>query len=250
MHGFCGAIVMYGGRLALSMIVILAAAASAFAGDLLQCVSDLASGDFTVRQRATQELQAAGPEAIPLLAQALRSSDLEVRSRSINILLSHALSPQYDRREPALRTLRDLVAGGDSRTAEIARGTLEQVRGVTVSLAASELTRLGATVMPVENTDPPQYNVQIRQSWTGGDERLTLLLDLAAVPWLSLENAPVTDAALAHVAKLRSLDKLYLGSSRITGSGLAQLAPLTNLQYLSLKQLPIDDAKFRALPKF
>jgi len=46
------------------------------------------------------------------------------------------------------------------------------------------------------------------------------------------------------------LSKLYLGSSRITGNGLPQLAPLQSLQYLSLKQLPIDDAKLATLPDF
>jgi len=227
-------------------------AASAEKGpvDLQQCVANLGSSDFTVRQLATQHLQEAGVGAIPLLAEAMSSGDREVRSRSLQILLSHALSLQYERRDRAMAALRTLANGDDSRLAEVAQGTLDKVRDVAASLATSELGRLGATVMPVENSDPPQYNVQIRQTWAGGDERLALLQDLGIVPWLSLENAPVGDAALAHVARLRSLDKLYLGSSLLTGRNLPELAPLSRLQYLSLKQLPIDDAKLRALPRF
>ena len=93
--------------------------------------------------------------------------------------------------------------------------------------------------------EPLVFNVQIRQTWSGGEVGLSLLEQLREVPLLSLENSPVGDSALAHIAKLgRSsygLSKLYLGSSRITGTGLPQLAPLRSLQYLSLKQLPIDD---------
>src|SRR5439155_27209993 len=120
--------------------------------------------------------------------------------------------------------------------------------------AVAELTRLGATVTPVQTGEPLVFNVQIRQTWNGGDVGLSLLEQLREVPWWSLENSPVGDGALVHIAKLGrasyGLSKLYLGSSRISGIGLPQLAPLRSLQYLSLKQLPIDDARLARLPDF
>ncbi len=227
---------------------LAALAAEPASTELKQRVGELGSSDFTVRQQATQQLQAAGPEAIPLLADSLRTGDREVRSRALDILLSHALSLRSERREPALAALRNVAGGDDSHAGEAAQAALDRIRDVTVSLAASELARLGATVQQVENSEPPQFNVQVRQGWRGSDERLSLLCDLGGVPWLSLENAPVGDAALAHVARLRPLTKLYLGGSQITGERLAELAPLDNLQHLSLKGLPIHDARLAKLP--
>src|SRR5581483_3176066 len=132
------------------------------------------------------------------------------------------------------------VAGSPSLpVAAAARETLDRVHEVIAGNAAAELTRLGATIMPVQSGEPLVFNVQIRQTWSGGDAGLSLLEHLREVPWLSLENSPISDAGLVHVAKLGrpsyGLSKLYLGSSRITGSALAQLAPLQSLQYLSLK---------------
>jgi hypothetical protein len=218
--------------------------------DLERRVAELASSDFSVRQRASKELEAAGTAAIPIIAEAVKSADAEVRSRALSILLAHSLSRQTDRREEVRVALEGLLASPSGRTAHFAKEAMDRIRAVTISSAAAELSRLGATVMPVENSQPLQYNVQIRQTWTGGDERLSLLTDLGEIPWLSMENAPVSDAALKHVAKLTTLGKLYLGSSRIRGDNLAMLAPLTRLQYLSLKQLPIDDAKLATVPDF
>jgi hypothetical protein len=127
----------------------------------------------------------------------------------------------------------------------------QEMRRRMAGMAMAELTRLGATVMPVQGTTL-SFNVQVGQTWTGGNEGLATLADLGQVPWLSLESAPVNDTGLAHVAKLADsgLTRLFLGSSAIRGDGLPQLAPLKNLQYLSLKQLQIDDERLAALPEF
>jgi hypothetical protein len=222
--------------------------------DYRRLIAELGSDDFMVRQRATAELEQAGATAIPQITAAASAQDAEVRRRALGILLLQALSPQSDLRGASREALRELEKSSTPRIAGIARGTLERVHEVTASVAAAELNHLGASVMPVPSGEPLTFNVQIRQTWAGGDERLSLLNELGEVPWLSMENSPVTDAALVHVAKLSrgttGLTKLYLGSSAITGSNLAVLAPLTRLQYLSLKQLPLDDAKLAALPEF
>jgi Leucine-rich repeat (LRR) protein len=219
-----------------------------------QLVFELGSRDFAVRQRALLALEQAGPEVIELLAVASTSDDVEVRARALKILLTHSLGPVGDARDQARAMLQRLTSATSPRVAQAAREMIFQVREVTVGRAVAELTRLGATVMPVQTGEPFTFNVQIRQTWTGGDEKLSLLESLEEVPWLSMENSPVTDAALVHVAKLSrspaGLTKLYLGSSGITGSGLANLAPLKKLQYLSLKQLPIDDTIIAKLPDF
>jgi hypothetical protein len=151
----------------------------------------------------------------------------------------------------AIRKLSDRTSGEASGPL---MGGLSRFREAMSAQAAAELARLGATVMPVQGGPPFTFNVQIGQRWRGGDERLPLLADLGSVPWLSLESSRVTDAALDHLSKLggpsSGITKLYLGSSGIAGNSLEKLAPLKRLQYLSLKQLPIDDAKIARLPEF
>src|ERR1700752_1430385 len=91
-------------RLALATLAVLVGshAVGAEKVDLLQCALQLGSSDFTVRQLATQHLQEAGTDAIPILVQAISTGDREVRSRAMEVLLSHALSPRYERRDRAL----------------------------------------------------------------------------------------------------------------------------------------------------
>jgi hypothetical protein len=222
--------------------------------DVQRQIADLGSSDFAVRQRATVALEEAGPEVIPHVAMAAASTDAEVRSRGQAILLSHALSPRREQRTAARQALEALAGSSLVRPAQVARETLQRVREVASSAASAELTRLGATVQAVLTGEPLTFNVQVRASWSGRDERLALLADLGEVPWLSVENAPVTDAALDHIARLggpqRGLAKLYLGASRIEGLSLEKLAPLVRLQYLSLRELPIDDARLAKLPDF
>jgi len=217
-------------------------------------IADLSSGDYSVRQRATLALEAGGQKVLPQIIAAVQSADAEVRSRAWSILLAHALSPRSDVREAARDAIRQLSNQSSREANGPLVGGLSRVREAMSGQAAAELTRLGATLMPVYGGPPSTYNVQLGQAWRGGDERLDLLADLGSVPWLSLENSRTTDAAIDQLAKLAGpvpgITKLYLGSSGITGTALAKLAPLNRLQYLSLKQLPVDDAKIARLPEF
>jgi hypothetical protein len=239
------------------LAIFIAAASVRFAGahdDFAGLIADLSSSDFATRQQATAALAEAGPTAFGPLQTAAASTDVEVRRRALSILFAHSLSGRIDHRALAQDALQRVANASPPAPAAAARETLERVHEVVAGNAVAELTRLGATIMPVQTGDPLVFNVQIRQTWSGGDAGLALLEHLPEVPWLSLENSPISDAGLVHVAKLGQasygLSKLYLGSSRITGSGLALLAPLESLQYLSLKQLPIDNERLAKLPDF
>jgi hypothetical protein len=222
--------------------------------EMQRLVRELGSGDFAVRQRATAALGEAGADAIEPLAAAAASAEAEIRNRAQLILLGLARSPKKEARQRSLDSIRRLSRSADARVAFVAQVTLLRIREGASSSAAAELARLGATIWPVQSGPPLTFHVQLGTGWTGGDERLAILADLGNVPWLSLESAQVSDAALVHVGKLNEsppgLTKLFLGNSGITGSGLPALAPLTRLQYLSVKQLPIDDVRLAALPDF
>ena len=59
---------------------------------------------------------------------------------------------------------------------------------------------------------------------------------------LHLGGTDVTDAGLAHLAGLASLQRLHLEKTRVTDAGLAHLAGLENLSYLNLYQTAVTDA--------
>jgi hypothetical protein len=75
------------------------------------------------------------------------------------------------------------------------------------------------------------------------------LADLSKLPALTrLQVAPVqgveaiTDAGLAHVARIKTLEHLEIGGRKITDRGLAQLATLPNLESLVLRFVGVTDA--------
>jgi hypothetical protein len=215
--------------------------------EIRRWVEELESGDFAVRQRATAELKKAGVETIPLIAAAAASADAEVRSRTLAILLAHALSPRTEVREAARKAIAELEPS-------VGQAEVQRLHEAMAEAAYAELTRLGATIRPLIGGPPQTYSVQLGQNWAGGNERLSLLPELGDVWLLSMESAPVSDEALAHVARLtgknQPLKRIFLGNTSITGSGLPDLAPLDRLVYLSLKQLPIDNARLATLPDF
>ncbi|NCO56879.1 MAG: hypothetical protein COW73_05250 [Nitrospirae bacterium CG18_big_fil_WC_8_21_14_2_50_70_55] len=65
---------------------------------------------------------------------------------------------------------------------------------------------------------------------------------LPELRFLSLADTRVTDAGLAHVARLTGLHELHLDNTPISDAGVAQLAPLTDLRILDLKGTRVTDS--------
>jgi hypothetical protein len=75
-----------------------------------------------------------------------------------------------------------------------------------------------------------------RVQGTFDDDAMAHLKDLIPLQHLDLQNAPITDAWLAHLSGLRNLRSLNLYAVRaITDEGVAHLAGLTNLEWLKLE---------------
>ena len=72
--------------------------------------------------------------------------------------------------------------------------------------------------------------------------RLVHLAGLTDLEYLGLSRTRITDAGLVHLARLANLTKLTLGNTPITDAGLTHLKGLTNLQTLSLYGTRITDA--------
>ena len=74
------------------------------------------------------------------------------------------------------------------------------------------------------------------------DAELAKLASLESVEMLSLAATPISDAGLAHLARLRGLRCLALCNTKITDNGLMHLTDFAQLQRLNLEGTLITDA--------
>jgi serine/threonine protein kinase len=71
------------------------------------------------------------------------------------------------------------------------------------------------------------------------DQDFQMLSNLRGIKGVSLEQVPITDLGIRHVARVRSLRWLFLSDTRVTAEGLSPLRDLVNLETLGLAGLPI-----------
>jgi hypothetical protein len=76
---------------------------------------------------------------------------------------------------------------------------------------------------------------------------LAALERLSKLEYLGLDATPLTDAGLPYIAKLRSVKKLFLSSTRIKGHALAELDALCDLETLHVVHTAIDDEALTSL---
>jgi len=78
----------------------------------------------------------------------------------------------------------------------------------------------------------------------------SLAAGLPELRFLSLADTRVTDAGLAHVARLTGLEELHLDNCPVTDAGVAQLAPLSHLRILDFKGTRVTDAGLAIVRRF
>ena len=74
------------------------------------------------------------------------------------------------------------------------------------------------------------------------DADLAILSGLDSLQKLELGTAPITDAGLAHLTGCSGLYTLHLADTKVTDAGLASLTSLRNLGILSLDRTAVTDA--------
>ena len=207
--------------------------------------------DFRTRQQAFKTLADAGAAAVPAIEAAAQSGDRETRDRAISLLMSAALSRKTDAAKAGEQALGELAAIKDNSFQRVARAAVAELKEAKLVRAIDKIEAFGGTITSTNGVDldlEGPYAVQIGNQWTGGDEGLALLADLGNVNWLSLQAAPITSEGLVHVARLKDLENLYIGYTRVSGQGLARL-DFPKLKVLSLHGLALKDADLKLLPE-
>lgn len=94
---------------------------------------------------------------------------------------------------------------------------------------------------PLIHDDAESGSVRKKQPIVDGD--LKHLRSFPRLHYLSLDRCgQITDAGLADLAGISSLEEIYLGRTQITDAGLRHLAGLTGLEHLWLHDTQVSDA--------
>src|SRR5262245_60184930 len=88
--------------------------------DIARLVRQIGAADYAAREAATRELVAAGPQAIPLLAEAAAGDDLETAYRAVRVLQSFSDGEDRATQKRAVAVLEGLAANGNKTTAALA----------------------------------------------------------------------------------------------------------------------------------
>lgn len=148
---------------------------------LLQLVADLNSDDFSVRRSATRSLKQSGREAIPQLARAAAQGNLEVTTRTIDILESLYTSRQERTSTDSELALEQLAVSENRSAAHRAEAVLNMYYyEIREPRLIAKIEKLGG-VVKFNNSflvdDPrnpgkmrkPLDNITLARQWTGGD---------------------------------------------------------------------------------
>ncbi|MDZ4800768.1 MAG: amidohydrolase family protein [Bryobacteraceae bacterium] len=143
----------------------------------------------------------------------------------------------------ALKNLRSL----DVRYARVTRGGVEDFRrAVPACQVEFQDTAQPATNAKLRLSAPSAPTEQAVAQWVtllGGKPTIRD----GAVRVVDLSRTPVSDAQIAHLAALKSLEELNLESTETGDSAAAALAKLTGLRRLNLRHTTISDKGVRAL---
>lgn len=119
--------------------------------------------------------------------------------------------------------------------------TFEATEGHKKAVAA--LRELGANVLEIAQNDA-RLDVSLHLcDKEVKDDHLALLKEFSVpVLWLNLARTKITDAGLANISGIKSLEKLHLEKTGIGDEGLKHLKNLENLTYLNLYSTQVTDA--------
>ena len=223
-------------------------------------IVELGSPQFTVRQAATERLFEIGLPAVPALAAAAQSGDLEVSARTVRLILR--IGRARDTRTAALcgAALQALADSGDPVLSGRAARALEHHRRYLATALARIVVELEGSVS-IRPSDGSPFAVRHTSDLPAGTFVVTSI-DLrgatgatsaalrplgapSGVDQCLLGKTPIDDDALEQLATWPDLQQLYLERTAVTDAGLRRLTALPDLRTLWLTGTSISDAGLR-----
>jgi hypothetical protein len=224
------------------------------ASDLPRWVTQLDADRFVVREAAMANLIQAGEPAVDPVAAAVSAGGLETIARGLTVLRELALGDgkASQRAQQAIQRIAGTQATAAAQQASLTLRSLESARQTR---GLSRLRSLGASISeePQVLNVPrgPQIYVQIDERWRGETGQLRYVAWLTGFPAIhvTLQGDRITDQSLAMLRDAENVTSLLISRANVSDEGLRFLADMPQLQFLSLRYLPLTDAAIVHLEK-
>jgi hypothetical protein len=188
-------------------------------------IEQLDSDEYWTREEASKRLFAAGGAAIAPLAEAVRSTKLEVSTRAVGVLsrLMELDDPQLELAAEA--ALEAIAASRVTSAAARAETALENYRGSRQERVLNRLRQLGAAITTQSLSTGEIFNVDISigEGWRGSTHDLAALKRVPSLQSLHIYVDSVDDEAVKHLEPLKQLTTLDLFGTRISDDGFKRL---------------------------
>lgn len=205
-------------------VVVGSAAGQPVEADLAAVVSQLGAPQFARREAASRDLVEAGLAALPALSTAVRSDDLEVASRGVEVLGRLLATADPALAAGAERTLEALTAEPDQPVARQAAAVLEFHRTAAAAAAREALEGLGAVIRERTAVDRAGLELEIDTRWRGTPADFRHLAALRGLEAVSVRGVAVDEGVLAVLGGLREVARIELFGAGVGREAAASLA--------------------------
>lgn len=171
--------------------------------------SQLSSEHYGVRERATRQLLAAGPQALEAVAQAAAKGDLEASHRAVRILQALLDDDSRDVRASAEAALLKIASQEGNSAAGLADDALTFYQ-LTKQRRAIEVLRARKAAVYGDDAYDEGISVSLDKQWEGNSADLAQLKEIPSLRTLSIRGVKLDADAVATLAELRQLVELKL----------------------------------------
>lgn len=200
-------------------------------------VAALNSDQFADRQRAVTDLVNAGRKAIPAIELAAKGSSLEVSYRAVYVLREMALSLDEQTTLAAEQALQRL---SESKPQEEPDHLVKEFAGPAIKALTQQ--KYDRAVKIIKENGGRFYSgrfgkrLDLHRYWRGEDEILKSLRHITDLAEIYIQSPSLTDRGLAHLAKVKALQRVtidYSADRKISAKAAAGLEKsLTNAHVL------------------
>jgi PDZ domain len=177
-------------------------------------IAQLDSGQYQVREQATQQLLATGTTALDALTGAANGGNPEPADRAVWILQQLSETDDLAVRQQVLEHLARV-----DKQPQVAAAAREELAQIKHDAAVQAILRLGGRLMEPQ-LDPMMQQANFMQvtlddKWRGGDEGLKYIKDLRNLVIVTIIGSDISRAGLEQLQGVDSLRYLHLYRTRI-----------------------------------
>jgi len=204
-------------------------------------VKKLGSEVFFERERAAEQLLAAGPAAVDALSEAAAGSDPEIVDQAVRLLLRMSqVEEGADQRELAhsealLRRIAQLEDRPlESGAAQAVLSTYDRKRAILKIKSLGGTFEAEGLAQRQRNGAPQLEVLRLGAEWEGGDDGLEHVNKLTDLRLLRVHGTDVSDKGLPHLHNMHRLVRIELYGTEVTPEGVARLRqalPTTQIEH-------------------